>query len=565
MSGEKHIREVNMNARKRLFALMGMIILLVSLSVPMVQCAPDGTGQGGEGAGYGGKLNVGWPNVIDSFALGPSIGRTAMGLIYWRVVYNEVWSMGPPPEYEAVPMVAESWETEDNVNWVFHIRQDITFHDGTPLTAEDVAYTFDEFCQAEPRWIFNETNVESYEIVDEYTIKVKMKYLCAPYPPLAWTPVVPKHIWKPYFDTAIAAGDITGYSYDNEDSIGCGPFKVKEFKPGGYIWFEANEDYWKGKPPVDEMVWKSYGSEDALLMALKSGEIDMLGTGGVSPLVAGEFEELENVDLVVSTGMGIYSLTFNVLNDTALAKDKNVRKAIMHGVDRDRIIDMIYLGYAQKADSIVYQEVAEHNPDLPQYEYNVDRAREILDQGGYVDTNGDDIRNDPATGENLNYSFIVTQNDVNGVNVGTLIKEQLEDIGIHITMKPVDEGTFATFYYEPQEGQFDIGWGALDPSPNGNWVWECMVGGKTFNSSGYANPVFDDLFDKMMMESDQSKRKEYVYGMQAILSEDLPYGWLWRTDVIDPVNNKFGGWVPSMGGLSSWNNFWSYSTVYLEE
>ena len=147
-----------------------------------------------------------------------------------------------------------------------------------------------------------------------------------------------------------------------------------------------------------------------------------------------DLQENPDIDLKILPGMGLNRLYFNLHKDTPL-QGKNVRHAILYGIDRQRIIDLVYLGYAQAYDAWVYNESPMHNPNLPQYAYNPSKAKEILEQARYTDTDGDGVRNDPATGENLAFEFSSSSGNSPSVKMGTVIGEMLPDIGIAIDFK----------------------------------------------------------------------------------------------------------------------------------
>ncbi len=567
-----------MRKRESLLALIGTVVLVLTLSIPVMQCAPAAEEEvtpppeeevtpppEEEEIQYGGRLNVGFPaeEGIETLICDETWQYTEMGCVFWPLVYDQLWILGPAPDYEPLPRLATSWETEDGKTWTFHLREDATFHDGVPVTAEDVAFTIEYLPQADPAWAYPDCICEpgSIKAIDDYTVEFTLEAtIGGPYPAAFWMPIFPKHIWEPYKDDML--------SYANYPLIGSGPFKLKEFKPAEYIWFEANEDYWGGRPYVDEVVFRTYGSEDALYMALKSGEVDIIGYSGCSALVVDDFRETENIEVIVSPGIGMVWLSFNLYKDGPL-QDLNVRKAIMHGIDRDRMIDLVYLGYAEKVDSFMYPELADHNPNLPQYDYDPDLANEILDEGGYIDTDNDGIRNDPDTGENLSFELIVPSDWTDEVKAATLIKEQLEDIGIDIVMKVLDLDTFYEYLYVPEEELYDIGFGEEEPGPHADWIWEFgrsyEAGGEGWNTAYYDNPDFDEALDKMLAEVDTTKRREYLYEMQMMMAEDLPYGFLVRPDLINPVRtDKFEGYVETMGGVSTWINPWTYFEVHLK-
>jgi len=571
-----------MRKRKGLLVLIGAMVLLLGLSIPMMQCAPSGEEitppeeevtppeeeitppEEGE-IKYGGRLNVGWSagDCMETLKCGSTWTYESMGCMFWQLIYDQLWIIGPPPDYEPLPMLATSWESEDGKTWIFHLQEDAVFHDGVPVTAEDVAFTMEYLPYADPTWLYPSCDYEpgSIKVIDDYTVQCTLKVplggCYADAAPFDWMPMLPQHIWEPYKDDML--------SFPNDEAIGSGPFKLKEFKPAQYIWFVANEDYWGERPYVDEVVWKTYGSDDAYYMAMTKGEVDMYGYSGISGLMVDEMEKNENIKTFVSPGIGVEWLTFNLHKDGPL-QDLNVRKAIMHGIDRDRIIDMAYLGYADKTDSFIYPELPEHNPNLPQYNYDPDLANKILDDAGYVDTDGDGIRNDPEGG-NLSFELVVPSDWTEEVKASSLMKEQLKDVGIEIIIRAMDTATFFNFIYCPNEDTYDIGFNEEEPGPYADWMWEFCRSWKigSWNTAYYMNPEFDEILEKCVSERDPTKYREYLYEMQMMIAEDLPYGFLDRLSIINAVRtDKFEGWVETMGGISTWINPWTYYKVHLK-
>ncbi len=506
------------------------------------------------------KFSVGFrtDEAIDTLAPNENWQYVEMGCIFWPLVYDQLWIMGPAPDYKAIPMLAKSWETKDHKTWIFHLRKNAKFHDGVPVTAEDVAFTIKYLPKNNPSWQFPDVDCQSIKVIDKYTVQFTLKkVLGGKYPMAYWVPILPKHIWEKYKDNWKA--------YDNATAIGSGPFKLKEFKRGQYIWLVKNSDYWGKKPYVDDVVLKTYGSTEAEYAALKTGEIDMIGYNGISPIALKNFKGAKNITIRIDPGIKIGWLTFNLHKKDAI-RDLNVRKAIMYGIDVNRIIQMAFLGYADRADSFMYTELPDHNPNLNQYNYNVDKAKAILKTAGYRDTDGDGILNDPKTGKNLVFDFLGTSEWTGGVRTMHLIKEQLKKIGIDVELKVVDLDTFYDFWYAPDKDKFDIALGDEEPGPHADWIWEFARswdnGGEGWNCAYYNNPKFDKLLDAMTSETNLQKRREDLFEMQAILNKDLPYGFLFRQKSINPLRtDKFTGFVSTMGGVSTWINPWTYFNV----
>ncbi|MCD6599459.1 MAG: peptide ABC transporter substrate-binding protein [Dehalococcoidia bacterium] len=572
-----------MSKRKRLLTLAGTVLLLLSLTVPMMQCAPSAeevTPPAGEEvtpptgeevtppAGeikYGGRLTVGFLSPLPSLTQGAGTMYTNWGCLWDLIVYDNLTKFNLPPDYYAfTPEFVQSYETsDDGLSWTLHLAEGATWHDGVPVTAEDVAFTF-EAIKTTPGMPDTDFCVDHCEIIDDYTLKVfNTRVLTAVNPPgwWAWDPILPKHIFEPYKD------DIT--LCPNEESIGSGPFKMKEFKPSEYMWMEAYEDYYGEKPYVDEVVFKLYGTLESMLMALKSGEIDAMDSDLPNALIE-EFEANPDIKVETVQGLTIDDVTFNLHKDGPL-QNKDVRHAIAYGIDAQRIIDMAYAGNGVICDSWAYAEDPLHNPNLPQYLYDPDKANQLLDGAGYIDSDGDGIRNDPVTGENLVFEMIVSSATTSYVKGSTLIQEMLPIIGIDIDVSVLDPDTFYSMVYNPVADAFDMALRGEDPSPfpYGDWMWmeaqSWDSGGAWWNPSYYDNPRYDELCALLGSARTMEERKEYVYEMQELLSEDLPEYYLARSEYVSAYRtDKFEGWVNEVGGPVSWFNDWSIMKVHLK-
>jgi len=428
------------------------------------------------------------------------------------------------------------------------------------VTAEDVAFTL-WYLPKDIVWAFPSNDFNSkkdIKIIDEHTIEFTLaRPFPGKYPPADWMPILPKHIWLEHKGRKLA-------KFPNEKSIGSGPFKLKKFKSGQYIWMVKNEDYWGEKPHVDEVVFKGYGSEDALKLAMKKGKIDFIGYSGVSPMSVKAYEKAKDIDVDISPGIALVWLTFNLHKETAV-QDKVFRKAFMHAIDRDRIFKLVYRGYAKPADSFIYPEVDEYHPNLPKYDYNPELARKMLKDAGYTDTDGDGILNDKK-GQNIVLEFMAPSQWDDEVKMVKLIAEQVKEVGIGITQKIIDLDTYFEFSYTPKEDKFDIAVSSEEPGPNGSWMWEFVrskeSGGMGWNQSDYTNPEMDETINNYVAEKDLEKRKAFAFKLQEIMAEDLPCAVVARPDLIGPYRtDKFEGHVATMGGFSNWINWWTYMKI----
>ena len=575
-----------MRRRKSLLALIGIVVLLLSLAVPMMQCAPaveeevtppaeeevtppaeEEVTPPAEEIKYGGRLNVGFMSPQNSMVIDGKLMWTNWGCLYFLLIYDNLahFNMLPGDTYAFWPKLVQSYEvSEDGTTWTLHLVENATWHDGVPFTAEDVAFTF-EYLYQTPGWGGHLTSFEEIEVIDDYTIRVvhdiELPTTNAP-GWWMWNPVIPKHIIEPYKDDIL--------SFQNEESIGTGAFKLKEFKSGQYMWLEANEDYWDGRPYLDEVVFRYYGSVDTAIMAMQKGEVDVFGENMITPFAVESVKGDPDINVEVLQGLREVYLACNLHPDGPL-QDKDVRYAIAYGIDRDRLIDMAFGGYAERCDSWAYPESPMHKPDLPQYDYNPDKANEILDGAGYLDTDGDGIRNDPVTGKNLVFGLSTSSTMSPYVKACTLVHEMLPAIGIDTEVTIMEPDAFMDYLYNPEADQTElmIYHEAPSPDPWSDWVWqECVgwgSGGDWWNPSYYDNPRFNQLWLDNSSAKSMEEKKEILYEMQDLLAEDLPIIFLARPKYISPYRiDKFEGWVHEMGGTVSWLNDWSILKVHLK-
>ncbi|MCF8068148.1 MAG: peptide ABC transporter substrate-binding protein [Desulfobacterales bacterium] len=485
-----------------------------------------------------------------------------MGCMWWQLVYDQSWHFDNPPAYKHSPRASNGFETTDNKTWRVFVREGMVFHDGKPVTAKDFAFSYEYLPKSNPIWDYFDAKTvkDSVTVIDDYTVEFELVTpLNSGYPPFNWFPILPEHQWRRN------KYDIEKFS--NKKAIGSGPFKLSEFKAGEFIVFEKFDSYWEDRPRVDRIVFKAYGSGDARNMALKKNEIDMVGYGGVSPLAKKILEKNQNIDVMVNPGIALIWLTFNHYMDGPL-RDINVKRALVHGIDKDRIIKMVYHGFAKSQDSFIYPELSEYNPNLPQYEFDIVKSNKILDDNGYLDTDENGVRNDPKTGKDLSFKFMVPSDTAEHVKMVSLIREQMKGIGIEIRILALDLDTYLDTYYYPQGMGFDLALGTEEPGNYASWVWEFMRSWDDENSSGwntayYNNPEFDKTLNAYHGEPDTEKRKALCWKMQEMMATDLPHYMICRPDAIEPVrNDRLTGFIAYMGGLTTWINPYTYWNVH---
>jgi len=420
-----------------------------------------------------------------------------------------------------VPGLAEDWDvSEDGLVWTFKIREGVTFHDGTPLNAEEVAWSLNWTLEYEPEtFAFYLANFDEVVAPDDTTVQVtlsdpvgNMEYL------LMYVWILPRSVWE-----GMTSDEIMEFE-DLSAGIGTGPYKLVDWVEGEYLILEANKEYWRSEPQFDRVVWQEYATEDAMVQALLAGEIDVINE--LPRTAVATLEGAENVEVAVMESTVIDELIINSHEEgtqPASLNDPAVRLAIAHAIDKQQIVNVGFLGYAQPASVIIPTSMGDwHNSDVQDIPFDLDEGNRLLDEAGYVDSDGDGIREDPE-GNPLEYR-LYSEDDATETRILEIISDGLAQIGISAPPTPMDEDSLIALY---PDFDFDLilwGWG-LDPDPDfAMLIFTCderAEGG--WNDSGYCDEDFEGMYLEQAITVDHEARREIIWQMQEKLFEDRPY------------------------------------------
>lgn len=510
-------------------------------------------------AGGDNIFTVGVLQDVDN--LNPFKGITAAAYETWALMYDPLmgYSSG---DFSPEPKLAESWEeSDDGLTWTYKIREGVTFNDGEPLTANDVAYTFNRILDGQ----LEKTNYGSYvsqmetvKATDDFTVVITLKKP-TPIMERLGIPILPEHIWSQIDDEEIR-------QYTNEpDSdppggVGTGPFILTEAREGQYYTFERNDDYWAGAPNIEGVEFRLYRNADAMVQALKNGEIDF-----ADDLDANVFDSLEGEDGITTRSSDYYGFNYITFNGGAETtdgtpigtghpslKDPQVRLAIHYAVDKEALVDRTLDGRGTPGTTIIPPLYPEHaDPDDP-ITYDPDEANRILDEAGYA-RGEDGIRTMPDGSDPLVYQLYARSNSETSQTTIKFLQSWLEDIGIDSNAETVSEGRL---YEIAGEGTFDMyewGW-VVEPDPDYQ-VSTFTCGQFSYDDNGtvyaglndafYCDPEYDKLYQQQATETDRDARTEIVKQMQLmaydanayIVTEYYDYLQAYRSD-------RFTGFVP---------------------
>ena len=523
------------------------------------------------------------PKTLNIWRAGDRWSLKILGLIYQPLYVRD------PKTLELVPWLAAAPPEFDSKNLCYTVKlKPARWSDGTELTSEDVAFTgriIQEF--KVPRYISKWKFIKKIETPDKQTIKF---YLKSPYAIFVsrtlTTPIVQKKQWEGIIEKAKGTEKPlrTLLRHKVKMPIGSGPFTLKDWRSGAYIYVVQNKLFFgSGKtisghllgPHIDGIIFKVYGTSDAAILALKKGSIDMFWWG-IQP---GYMEDLKaNPDMEIFTNekSALYYLGFNVRKPPF--NDVSLRRAAATLVGEDFIIKRILQGYGLKMYSIVPPgNTFWYCPDVPKYgvglsrEGRIKKAYQILSDAGYtwqippIDNSGNVVNGEGLMlpdGKLMEKFTILTppaDYDPHRAMCGMMMQEWLRMLGIPAYSKPMAFGALIEQVKVRRDfDAFILGYGglSLDPDYLRNFFISTNDKRRGWNMSGYNNPQFDKIANQSAKTMNRDERRKLIWEMQKIIMGDVPYMPLYNPKLIEAARKgKFTGWVQMLGGIG---NLWSF-------
>ncbi len=434
-----------------------------------------------------------------------------------------------------MPSLASEWEiSDDALTYTFKLREGVTWHDGEPFTSEDVVFSVDKFLrETHARLRVSLEHVESITAPDDHTVVFKLKQPFGPFIGVfeaGTMPMIPKHIYE-------------GTDYKNNPAnntpIGTGPFKFEAWEKGSYIHLVKNEDYYlDGKPAIDDVYYRVIPDAASRAVAFENGDVDVLPGGSVENW---DVKRLIEMDGVCSTGKGWEYFAPHAMawmnNREGPTSSKAFRKAVMYATNREFVKDVIWNGYGKVATSPVSSKTNFYSDDTIMYDYDPDKARELLEEAGY---DGETVRILPLPyGETWQ-------------RWAEAMKQNLEEVGVNVQVVATD---VAGWNQKQAEWDFDIAFTYLyqygDPALGvaRSYLSSNIAKGSPWNNvAGYENPKVDELFAKAAVAPTTEERQELYTEIQQILVDDVPVAWqleiefptIYRCNVKDLVTTAIG-------------------------
>jgi peptide/nickel transport system substrate-binding protein len=438
-------------------------------------------------------------------------------------------------EYKPVPDLARRWETSaDGLTWTFHIIEGMKWQDGVPLTAGDIAFTYNLILETQDAaYAQYLTGVTSVIAPDDKTVVITTRKPNTGMLAL-YIPILPEHIWKKA-DPENLGG------FKNWPLVGSGPFRVAELEKGKWIRIDANPDYPRelgGPPTVDQVFFVISQNTDSLIQDYKAGNLDAIVNWPATYYKI--LKSLPGTTAVAAPAIGFHELGFNCWaspksKGDPLLRDVSVRQAISWAIDRDRINATSMAGLAVPGTALISPVQGIWHWQVPagqKITYDPEKAKQILEDAGYTDRDGDGVRED-AGGDKLDFRFVTLNEYPEDQAAGKMIVSWCADIGVKLRLDQKDEGAFGDEVYDNADYDLFIwSWrGDIDPGFMLSTFTTTQI--LNWGDSQYSNPEYDDLFVAQAEALDPAKpddptaRKVLTDKLQAILYRDAPYAILW--------------------------------------
>ena len=467
-------------------------------------------------------------------------------------------------DYQPAPDLATSWETSpDARTWTFHLRPGMKWHDGQPLTARDVAFTYNLILDTQtPAYIQYLTGVTGVTAPDDVTVVITTRKPNAGMLAL-YIPILPEHVWKKvdpdHLDT-----------FKNMPFVGSGPFRVTELKKSKWVKLEGNPDYpadLGGPPAIQALYYVISQNTDSMIEDYKAGNLDAIVDFPAT------YEKVlaaaPGTTAVAAPAIGFHELAFNCWSSPKskgdpLLRDAAIRRAVHWAIDKEKIDATSMAGQAVPGTSLLSPAEGAWHWDVPaadQYRYDPEKAKQLLEDAGYTDRDGDGVREN-AGGDKLEFRLAALNEYPEDLAAAKMIVSWCRDIGIKLNLDQKDEGAFGDEVYDNADYDLFIwSWGGdIDPG----FMLSTFTTRQILNwgDSQYSNPEYDRLYVRQAEAldpsdpGDTSKRKAITDEMQKILYRDDPYIVLWynvnlqafRTDTWRGYDQ-----VPAGNGAPFWN------------
>lgn len=423
-------------------------------------------------------------------------------------------------EGNIAPMLAESWDIEDDCTYIFHLRKGVKFHNGEELKASDVAFSFSKIAESPHASSIRATiDFENSKALDEYTFEMK---LTEPFGPIL------NHLSHAVMAIVNEKAYTEAGDQVNEKPCGTGPYKFVAWYPADRIEMVAFDDYWGEKAAITNLTWRTIPEIASRSIEVEAGTVDV-----AIDIQASELARLEKVEKVTT------------FKEERSSDNVKVRQAINMAIDVDAICNVVYQGTGAVAQAPMSKSVWAYNDNLPPHERNVEKAKELLAEAGYPD--------------GFTCTMTCDQNQQR-LDTAEMVQMQLAEIGITMKIASMERGTFIDNVISGNLEMFGLGWTADTGDPDYALFasFHSSMHGEGGNMSFYTNPEVDRLLDLGRSSTDPEVRKDAYYKVQEIVWNEVPCVFLQCPEDLYAYNSNLKNFATNADGSIkfaqlSWN------------
>ncbi len=437
--------------------------------------------------------------------------------------------------------LAESWEIRrGGMEIVFRLRKNVRWHDGRPFTAEDVKFTYERLVDPLVKTPHGADYqiVESVSVPDPHTVRVTYREPFAPALESWGVGIVPKHVFE--------NGDFNTHPA-NRAPIGTGPYRFLEWKTDEKIVLEANPDYFEGAPHIRRFIYRIIPDSSVQFLELRNQSLDAMGLTPDQYRAYPEFFRAYNKFRYPS-----FSYTFLGFNlEHPLFRDKRVRLALAHAMDKREIIQGVLLGFGRAATGPFPPSSWAFDPEVKDYDYDPEKAGALLKSAGWLDSDGDGWLD--KDGKPFEFTILTNQGNKLRELTAVILQSHFARVGVKAGVRVMEWSAFLNNHVDARN--FDaivLGWN-LSRDPDQYAIWHSSQrGDRQYNFVGYVNKEADRLWEESRREFDFEKRRRLYHRLHALLAQDLPYIFLFYPESLPVVHKRFVGPEVAPAGLG-WN------------